>query len=354
MQTSSPTHFWVLHACICSRSACWGPGHLPLARIGRSTCRSRFCRPPPHAMEQGSQAVHSKSVQSRSHDPVLQDLSSMVVSHSFPPFLGLTRMARVRPWVPPPHSLEQPEKPLHSDIEHATGHLCWLHFFVMESVGQGMPTGLGAIRSSRTRFCVPPQAWTLTPPTSAGQLSSQSTEHISGRQSLKSQSLIISGGVTLLYSMSLLRTTRTAQMFVNRISVMRSWHSFIFFLYVASRSRCCCSFSRVSAESEFISETASPSISWCFVLLARSEVTCSFRLSRSWMYSSLLRSIKVVSSSTRSLNLPHCSAIVSWRKPQSTLWGVLHFFHWLSEGGSFDTGTGGGAWRPAAPTRPPS
>merc|ERR1719171_736699 len=123
---------WVLHCRISKRSGCFSLGQRPFARMGMSTLRMRSWIPPPQAIEHGSQFVHSMSVQSRSHEPVLHGCSSNVVSHSVPPFLGLVRIERVFPCVPPPHSLEQALQSDHSDCTQLTGQWNWLHFIPLE------------------------------------------------------------------------------------------------------------------------------------------------------------------------------------------------------------------------------
>mmetsp|Transcript_72889 Transcript_72889/g.211005 ORF Transcript_72889/g.211005 Transcript_72889/m.211005 type:complete len:201 (-) Transcript_72889:208-810(-) len=68
---------------------------------------------------------------------------------------------------------------------------------------------------------------------------------------------------------------------------------------------------------------------------------CSFRSARSLSHSSLFLSISACSSSTRSLNLPHCRDMVSCKRPQLGLPSV-HFFHCVEAGGSSFTGSGFG------------
>merc|ERR1719439_71370 len=101
MQTSSPLQSNVLHFLIPYRILELGLGPLPLPRIGMSTRRHRSWKPPPHATEQGDHFDHFLSRQFLSQEPVLHGRDSEAVLQAFPPFLGLTRTLRVRPWTPP-------------------------------------------------------------------------------------------------------------------------------------------------------------------------------------------------------------------------------------------------------------
>mmetsp|Transcript_49509 Transcript_49509/g.137492 ORF Transcript_49509/g.137492 Transcript_49509/m.137492 type:complete len:210 (+) Transcript_49509:286-915(+) len=69
--------------------------------------------------------------------------------------------------------------------------------------------------------------------------------------------------------------------------------------------------------------------------------SCSFKSSFNAFHASLFRSISASSSSTRSLNFPHCNDMVSCRRPQFTFPSV-HFFHCIDCGGDSLTGVGFG------------
>merc|ERR1719313_2103341 len=129
----------VLQARSLKRSAESSFGHTPSPLVGMITFRVRSWRPPPHAIVQNPQSVQLSRVQSRSHEPVLQDSSSWAVLHDSPPFLVLVMMERVRPRTPPSQSFVHFDHPDHMDISQSTGHFCWLHFLVVLNAGQTTP-----------------------------------------------------------------------------------------------------------------------------------------------------------------------------------------------------------------------
>mmetsp|Transcript_8389 Transcript_8389/g.22423 ORF Transcript_8389/g.22423 Transcript_8389/m.22423 type:complete len:200 (+) Transcript_8389:1694-2293(+) len=189
-----------------------------------------------------------------------------------------------------------------------------------KSGGQLMPRPFGDTMTCRVRCLMPPHLSTSIPPTSRGHASSQSTfadrcipsvVQGPGDQSVTVQSLTWWGFMLVLYCSSALRTVLTAQMSVKRISEIRSLQLAIFMSNAWERSRCCSSFWREEDRREFSSEVASVSISANWLLCSLRVPIWSFMLSRCLIHSSWLCSIRDVISSTRSLNLPHCVAMVS-------------------------------------------
>merc|ERR1719359_2272789 len=136
MQISSPAHGCGVHDSIRRRQVEPSLGHSPFPRMGTTTWRHFSWKPPSHATEHGDQSVQGASSQSRSQDCVLHGTVSMTVLQDMPPFIGFTRMVRVRDLVPPPHSsLVHAENRDHSDSTQSTGHLICEHFRLRSSAG---------------------------------------------------------------------------------------------------------------------------------------------------------------------------------------------------------------------------
>mmetsp|Transcript_132576 Transcript_132576/g.369615 ORF Transcript_132576/g.369615 Transcript_132576/m.369615 type:complete len:315 (-) Transcript_132576:529-1473(-) len=83
-------------------------------------------------------------------------------------------------------------------------------------------------------------------------------------------------------------------------------------------------------------DIVSARLSWCWVLLSVITEICSLRLASCFLNSSWFFCIMASSSSTKSLNFPHCDAMVSCRSPQ--LGSPVHFFHCPSSAGFSTTG----------------
>mmetsp|Transcript_26061 Transcript_26061/g.82396 ORF Transcript_26061/g.82396 Transcript_26061/m.82396 type:complete len:243 (+) Transcript_26061:1025-1753(+) len=222
-QTSSPTHFCVLHGFSSRRSGASVLGHLPRPRMGSVTDFLRSVRPPSQAMVHGVQSLHCESLQSRSQEPVWQGRDSCTASHFWPPFLGLLTTDRDLTWTPLSQSLVHLDQPDHADIWQFLSHLRWAHFFCLSNAGHLMPNSLGATTSSLFIISLPPHLY--------GSFGSgQASSHVIvsplgfmhwpslGTQSETSQSLTLFGGDFELAVNTSSRTLRTAHIFVKRIS----------------------------------------------------------------------------------------------------------------------------------------
>mmetsp|Transcript_136131 Transcript_136131/g.271530 ORF Transcript_136131/g.271530 Transcript_136131/m.271530 type:complete len:273 (-) Transcript_136131:1097-1915(-) len=186
----------------------------------------------------------------------------------------------------------------------------------------------------RVSICSPPHIVG----SALGQESSQSFEHSPATQSFTSQSVMFAGGETLLSFMIALRTFRTAHMFVKRISSTCDRHLAVSALNSFSNSRYSSSFCDRSWLSKLRSEIVSASCSIMCFFPPPTMLSWSFKFSFSRWYSSELWSICACNSSTRSLYLPHCEAIMSCSSPQCGF-SSEHFFH-CSPLGSSATGDG--------------
>mmetsp|Transcript_100877 Transcript_100877/g.325631 ORF Transcript_100877/g.325631 Transcript_100877/m.325631 type:complete len:242 (-) Transcript_100877:503-1228(-) len=157
-QSSSPMQGWMLQACSSRRSLESHWGHLPLALIGRSTFLARIMRPPPQALEQPDHSDQSCSLQSLLHEPMLQERVSSVVSHTRPPNLAVVRIDLVLTCVPPSQSAEHRDQPDQAESLQSTGHFLWLQRLLRCNCGQGIPSALGATKTSLLRICTPPHS----------------------------------------------------------------------------------------------------------------------------------------------------------------------------------------------------
>lgn len=98
---------WVLH-CLCSTR---GGQLFPPCRMLRAISRRRLCEPTPHVAEQVDHTTgHADTAQSTGQAESLQLCGCLRKGQTWPPFLEVVVMVRVRSWVPLPQVLSHTDQ----------------------------------------------------------------------------------------------------------------------------------------------------------------------------------------------------------------------------------------------------
>mmetsp|Transcript_26696 Transcript_26696/g.69769 ORF Transcript_26696/g.69769 Transcript_26696/m.69769 type:complete len:251 (-) Transcript_26696:841-1593(-) len=121
--------------------------HSPPPVAGSMTSRWRCWLPPPHTLLHADQSDHSPNWQSRSQSSWLHTCISTSCGHASPPLRASVNAARVRCWMPPSHTAEHFDHPLHSLTAQSVGQGISSHSWTITRGGHPVPLSFSTITS---------------------------------------------------------------------------------------------------------------------------------------------------------------------------------------------------------------